>query len=450
MQVLDKEVFSFRLADQNDEKRLAPGYLAQAAAKVSIAYNSTWLAACGGDMVSFFGKSIPQGVPCKELNTVKEGLHWFVFASAEFFKAISKEFRHGDSFFANEAAAKVMLAIGSEIFSSHLPEGQTVTLSPEDTISTCSEGNSRRFRAIVTQHLGSAHIESRLPEINEMARELFKRTATEIDVTETAQILVSRIINRFLLGLDDKDSLAIAEAIVAGNGYILQKLAGTAVPATFKHHAQVLDAAVNKALEQHTPFIEALKGSGLKLLQMKAMLIAIYFTGLGGTISQIGGLMWHLAKNPEYQEELVAELAKGKKDFSALLLKESFRVHPSTLTLDRPTGKALVMTYDYGSYHEERFIPPKSILTLFQPWAAERCQNPQVFNPDRPDPVEVLPWGQGVHMCVGKYFAENLILRYMWEFSSMLRSSSQLSTLPCNAFFNYEPKEHVVLQVKPR
>jgi hypothetical protein len=41
-----------------------------------------------------------------------------------------------------------------------------------------------------------------------------------------------------------------------------------------------------------------------------------------------------------------------------------------------------MLIYDYGNSHQELYIPEKSVLTLYQPWAAERCEDPKIFNRD--------------------------------------------------------------------
>lgn len=139
-----------------------------------------------------------------------------------------------------------------------------------------------------------------------------------------------------------------------------------------------------------------------------------------------------------------------KFPFLALLIDESFRIHPSTLTIDRPTRQPLIVTYQYGGQSQEIYIPEKTILTFYQPWAADNCNNPAVFNPHRSDQVKIYPFGRGTHQCVGQFLAEELIGRFVWEFNRRFVASTSLETLPMQGYFNLEPKEDVVLSVQPR
>ena len=445
------EVFRFRPATGEEIKANTSGTMKWLTEKAQAVFNSACLARVGGDLYRFFGTPIPQGTPCKILRTTT-GWNWYVFSSPEMFRSIANEHRnHEEGFFKNDMAAKTLLEIGSEIFLKGLKD--------EDTISTCTKENSKKYRAIVARHLGSAMIKPRLFEIDEMAGQLLNEIKVqpeqEVNVTELCQKLVSVVINRFLLGLNETDSLAVAKAIVAANAYILAKATGSANKEEFAKHAEVLRMAIDRALANDTPFVRELHSMDLTEIQKKVLIIVVYFTGLGGTISQMGGLMWHLSKHPEYQKELfvetMAEQASQKPfPFTAQLIKESFRVHPSTLTIDRPTGKPLMLDYEFGNIRQTVYIPEKSIITLYQPWAAEQCQNPKEFNPHRQDPVELYPFGHGVHKCVGQFISEELLGRFARVFTRRFQYSSPLSELPVQGYFNLEPQKDVTVLVQPR
>ncbi len=444
------ESFSVRLATEEEKQAHQPTGWAWARQKIEASMNTASLALQGGDLLRFFGKPIPKGTPFKILRTLT-GWNWYVYASPNMFQTISKEHRHDpQSFFANDMAAQTLLDIGSEIFGE--------ALQPEDTISTCTKENSKKYRMMVARHLGSTELKTRLPEINCLAGKIFDewdKQSGEVNVTEASQKFVSAVINRFLLALDEEDSLSVAKAIVAANGYMLAKAAGTANKEEFEKHATVLRHAIDKALKNDTPFIRELQQQNLTDIQKKVLIIVVYFTSLGGTISQMGGLMWYLAQNSQYQDELLAEInAVGdnakKYPFTDKLVDESFRVHPSTLTIDRPVGQPLMVTYNYEDIHQEVYIPEKAILTFFQPWAASRCDNANQFNPHRPDGVNLYPFGHGFHKCVGQFISEQLMGRFTREFTKRFISSTQQAELPIQGYFNLEPKSDVILQVISR
>lgn len=451
MQPLQKETFLFTVATAEEKRQYSPGIVARALEATQATWNTAQLARSGGDLYRFFGTAIPKGTPCKVIKTLT-GLNWYVFSSPEMLNAIALEYRHTQNgLFANDIAAQTLIDIGSEIFKRKL--------QPEDTISTSTRVNNKKYRDLVMRHLGSAMMKPHLGKIDEMANQLFDEwdsTQPDFDVTEACQKLVSRIINRFLLDLKDEESLAVAKAIVAANAYILEKASGFANKEKFKPHAKVLRDAIEKALKNDTPFVKELNASDLTPLQKKTMLIVIYFTSLGGTISQMSGLLWHMAKSTEYQEELFKETqttsgqTEQKFPFTQKLIKESFRIHPSTLTIDRPTRVPLMLTYTYDNKTQKMLIPEKHILTFYQPWAAEGCENPRIFNPNREDPVELHPFGKGVHMCVAKFFSEELIGRFTRCFTQRFTFTTNLEELPLQGYFNLEPQSNVVLQVTPR
>lgn len=446
------ETVAVRLATPDEQRNNKPSTFAWAYERAQAAMNSLYLKQSGGDLCRFFGAPIPRGTPFKILRTVTD-LNWYVYSSPAIFEAISREYRNThDSFFANDVAAKVLLKIGTRIFGEPLAE--------EDTISTCSPEKSKIYRRPFLQHLGSAAIRQRLPEINRLAGRLFSESdpdQTHMNVTQTCQRLVSAFLNRILFDLDEDESLAVAKAIVAANAYILAEATGSANDAEFEPHVRVLREAIDCALSKDTPFVRTLHADDnhFTLNQKKALIIAVYFTGLGGTISQMAGLMWHLAKNPEYQEELFQDTrAHNLEDrispLTANMIKESFRVHPSTLTIDRPTRQPLMVTYQYGDQTQEIYIPEKTILTFYQPWAGEDCEHPGRFNPHRNDQIELYPFGRGVHQCVGQFLSEELIGRITCEFNRWFISSTRMDTLPLQGYFNLEPKEDVILEVRRR
>ena len=454
-QVTNVETYTFEKASEADLRNFAPGYVEKAKRAAASVANSALLWKSGGDLYKFFGDAPDLKKPWTLVETAV-GWNWVLFSNPAMFKGISLKYRHSaDGDFANDMIAKVFLEIGSELFG--------VVLSPDDTITTCAKERSKVYRTIAARHLGSALLEPRLGEIDLLCEDLLKEFESgDVDVTCLSQKLVARIVNRFLLGLEDKDAIPVAEAIVAANAYILAKGTNAALPGQFDPHAEVLRQAIQKALSNNTPFIQELHKSDLTETQKKMMIAVVFFTSLGGTISQMTGLLWHLSKHPEYQQELCQEITSDNREkkypFSAALLAESFRVHPSTMTLDRPTQGTHLLTHTYqeivdGKCKEVKqhlLVPPKYIITLYQPWAAKNCQNPEVFNPHRNDQVELYPFGYGVHRCVGQYLSEELIGRFTRAFSKRFTYSSTLVQLPLQGYFNLEPKNNVVLQVKRR
>ena len=452
------ETYAFEKASEDEMRQFAPGLVERTTRAAASMVNSALLWKLGGDLYKFFGPAPKSPLPWTLVETTVRW-NWVLFSNPVMLKGISLKFRHSvDGDFANDMIAKVFLEIGSELFG--------VQLQPDDTITTCAKERSKVYRSIAARHLGSALLQPRMGEIDQLCNELLKEFEEgEVDVTRLSQKLVARIVNRFLLGLEDKDAVPVAEAIIAANAYILAKGTNSATPGQFDPHAEVLRNAIDKALSNNTPFIQELHKSDLSETQKRMMIAVVFFTSLGGTISQMTGLLWHLSKHPQYQLELCGEIVQtsDKKDpkypFSAALLAESFRVHPSTMTLDRPTQGTHLLTHTsqelvdgkcIKEVKQHLLVPPKYIITLYQPWAAQKCQNPDVFDPHRKDQVELYPFGHGVHKCVGQYLSEELIGRFARAFTKRFSYSSPLEKLPLQGYFNLEPENNVLLQVKRR
>ncbi|MGB7655008.1 MAG: cytochrome P450 [Novosphingobium sp.] len=138
--------------------------------------------------------------------------------------------------------------------------------------------------------------------------------------------------------------------------------------------------------------------------------------------SSATSLVWLLAKNPEWQDKLRAELLAvtggegrplayddlGKVDLTEMAFKESLRLIPPVPSLPRRALK----DFTFGGYRIPAGtgvgISPSSVHMDAEHWA-----EPKQFNPLRFTAEEVarrhkyawVPFGGGAHMCLGLHFA---------------------------------------------
>ncbi|WP_114520815.1 cytochrome P450 [Altererythrobacter sp. ZODW24] len=138
-------------------------------------------------------------------------------------------------------------------------------------------------------------------------------------------------------------------------------------------------------------------------------------------------LIWLLAKHPEWQERLRAEITAvtggpdadgnprplayedlGKLDLTEMAFKESLRIMPPVPS----TPRRALKDFEYEGYK----IPagtPVGINTHYVHHMAEHWPEPEKFDPMRFTPEQVkarhkyawVPFGGGAHMCLGLHFA---------------------------------------------
>ncbi|MCL4671840.1 MAG: cytochrome P450 [Sphingomonadaceae bacterium] len=137
--------------------------------------------------------------------------------------------------------------------------------------------------------------------------------------------------------------------------------------------------------------------------------------------SSATSLIWLLAKNPEWQDKLRAEIIAvtggksdigyddlGKLELTEMAFKEALRMIPPVPSMPRRALKS----FEFGGYH----IPAGTtvgINTQFVHHMEEYWPEPEKFDPMRFTPEQVrqrhkyawVPFGGGAHMCLGLHFA---------------------------------------------
>lgn len=164
-------------------------------------------------------------------------------------------------------------------------------------------------------------------------------------------------------------------------------------------------------------------------------------------------MLYHLAKNPEWQERLRNEsIALGKPHLDhddlekmegmTLVMKEALRMCAPVPSIPRMTVKDV----EYKGYH----IPKGTMISVnpyFTHYMREYWTNPFRFDPerfseerreDKIHPYAYVPFGGGAHMCIGLHFADlqvkailhQILLKYRWSVDPGYEMPVDTTSLP--------------------
>lgn len=164
-------------------------------------------------------------------------------------------------------------------------------------------------------------------------------------------------------------------------------------------------------------------------------------------------MMYHLAKNPEWQDRLRKESQALNKPFldhddleklegMTLVMKESLRMCAPVPSVPRKTVKDV----EFKGYH----IPKGTMITVtpyFTHYMREYWTNPFRFDPerfsdarreDKIHPYAYVPFGGGAHMCIGLHFADlqvkailhQILLKYRWSVDADYEMPVDTTSLP--------------------
>lgn len=161
-------------------------------------------------------------------------------------------------------------------------------------------------------------------------------------------------------------------------------------------------------------------GSALSDEEVSAEIMTMLFAGHETTANTMTWA-WHLlTQQPELQEELATEVRNlvGDRELSFAdlprltladrMVRETLRLYPPAWWADRVSTE----TIELGGY-----TIPANTLVAFSVYVTQRdpryFERPDVFEPDRFSPERAskipegayLPFGAGVHMCIGNTFA---------------------------------------------
>lgn len=155
--------------------------------------------------------------------------------------------------------------------------------------------------------------------------------------------------------------------------------------------------------------------------EIRDHVIFLLFAAHDTTTSALSSILFALASNPQWQEELRQEMFDLNKeeiefdDIAALTktgwtLKEALRMYPALSVMPRYA----LEEFEYKGHR----IPANTTVTvsaLFTHYMSDYWENPHTFNPERFSPerseekghlFQYVPFGGGAHKCLGMHFAE--------------------------------------------
>jgi cytochrome P450 len=155
--------------------------------------------------------------------------------------------------------------------------------------------------------------------------------------------------------------------------------------------------------------------------EIRDQILFVLFAAHDTTTSALSAVLYALASNQEWQEELrqeILDLDKGTVEFedleklykTDLTIKEALRMYPALAMMPRfaleevefegykiPANTPVVISSVYTHYMEEYWTDPYTFDPMrFSPERAE----------DKKHPYQYIPFGGGAHKCLGLHFAQ--------------------------------------------
>lgn len=162
-------------------------------------------------------------------------------------------------------------------------------------------------------------------------------------------------------------------------------------------------------------------GTGFSKQDIVDHIIFLMMAAHDTTTSSLSSVCYALAKNPEWQDRIRAEItAHGKDslgygempefDTAGLVLKEALRLYPPLPTIPR----AAIKDCEFDGYKIEKgdqvFVSPAFTHRMSEIWSNPSEFDPERFSKERAEDKKHkhawIPFGGGAHKCLGIKFAE--------------------------------------------
>ncbi len=176
--------------------------------------------------------------------------------------------------------------------------------------------------------------------------------------------------------------------------------------------------------------------------EIRDHIIFVLFAAHDTTTSALSAILYTLATNQAWQDELRAEMHSLNTDALAfddvprlektgLTLKEALRMYPALSVMPRYT----LRDFEFQGHH----IPANCIVTvssLFTHYMPEYWTDPHTFDPyrfsaeraeDKKDFFQYIPFGGGAHKCLGMHFSEVQAKMFLFHLLKNFRVSKDAS-----------------------
>lgn len=297
-----------------------------------------------------------------------------------------------------------------------------------DNIFTYCQSKNLEFRKLYKFRLID-RAKTYIPKLYEQGQETSKAwlQMKSINATEETKIFVAHAVIRNLLAIESKID-PIRQAL---------KIITRAIrEVTFKKFPRTSDSQIMEAKSVIVQGMSTIKGddnfvTDLQKAQINMhfsneeinnAVMGIFFASQDTTTNTVAFFLYHLGKNPIWQDEIFKEWTEWKSSNKTLeqyildehtklhaCLQESHRVTPSAFILMRKADKDCFVNNEEDQ--TSILIPKDSALLIANYFMNrdERWENPDDFNPqrflgDKPKPF-FHPFSFGPNQCVGRVFA---------------------------------------------
>lgn len=337
----------------------------------------------------------------------------------------------------------------------------------EDSIMTCSEEGSLKFRKIVHQFFLEKNFrqhKSDIDEIIEKRIDLWKNRE-QINLTQEAHALAAEIIGKVFLGnalaAEDSEKIALAVRLIMdaiGKGRYKNP---KAQPSEEEKKAQRTLVDACKSLYQQEPsdnIVSLMKNEGYSEAQVGLMIFMLLLGGQETTASTIAYMLLKCAQMEDLQQDYI----NGEMPAN-FIVAEALRLAAPATGVARYVKQNLIIeiTHSDGSiaqipvYRGESLAPFPGFLARSEKIAGDE---PDRFNPQRWQGKKInlnTPlwggYGKGWHQCPGRELANYEILKVLdYALGNYVLQTPLVGEPEFCLAFTTKMKEDAIISAKPR
>jgi cytochrome P450 len=384
-------------------------------------------------------------------------MNWRIVHHEPFMRAIVKMARHsGDSsgLFKPKHGIEEIVEFIRLIYPNEIITLDDCVLSTRDKI---IDGDGKiinllaKYRDPLLEFIGPAHVNKYLIDIHDIVESSLSHIKDQkINLESLCRDYSCTVLSKILLGHPGPFA-KISDAVDFYSEWVVKAAQRRPLTAKEKEKLEpslktfrieidkVIELATHRA--PHTEYVQSLlKNPDYTPVQIKAMLIILFFAGQETSSSLLTYLLWQLAKNPSIQKDLALELERIESQVVAKeqnesendsqnqvltaqlesgklnnVLTEALRLFNPAYAINREAAEDLICTVKEKNEVVHTQFVPKGTAFFSCPYLAGRnpfkYTDPDQFNPNRFDKtvqgrnLSWLPFGFGKHACPGQWLA---------------------------------------------